>query len=94
MSQQTKVGRTATTIKTIDGWINIQYHSTTVVKFNDKQIVLNSGGWRTATTKTRMNQTSHQFDLGFSVYQKDFDWFVVYNGQTLEFVNGITLSRD
>ena len=38
--------------------------------------MLNTGGWPTVTTKARMNQTANQYDLGFTVYQKDFNWFV------------------
>lgn len=78
MTQQTKIGKVATTISTNDkGQTQVIYHSTPVVTFDDKVIILNTGGWRTATTKTRMNQTSHTFKLDFVVYQKDFDWFVV-----------------
>ena len=60
----------------------VTYRGTEVVRFNDEVITLNSAGWRTVTTKLRMNQTSNQFGLDFHVYQKDFDWFVKLPGQT------------
>lgn len=95
MPQQFKISGIATTIKTMNGKTEITYHQTVVVSFTDKVITLNTGGWFTNTTKTRMNQTSNQFNLGFSVYQKDYNWFVDYNGKTLQFkTNTLTLTRE
>jgi len=71
----------------------VQFHYTNVVKFNDYEIILNTGGWKTATTKRRMNQAAEQFGLDFRVYQKDFDWFVDYKNQTLKLDSGIILTR-
>ena len=93
MSQQHTIGKVATTVKTRDGWTIITYHQTDVVKFNGEEIILDSGGWQTATTKTRMNQTSNQFDLGFGVFQKDYQWFVDFKGQTIDFCDGLVLQR-
>jgi len=56
---------------------------------NNKTVTLNSGGWRTVTTKARMNQAANQFGLEYTVYQEKDDWFVQIggweNGQTLPF---------
>lgn len=71
----------------------VQYHSTIVVKWNDEKIVLNSGGWRTNTTKARMNQASNEFRLGYQVYQKDYEWFVAYNGEVLKFEDNMVIDR-
>jgi hypothetical protein len=79
------IGNHKTTITTAGGKTKVIYHQTAVVTFNDNQIILNTGGWFTATTKTRMNQTSEQFDLGFKVYQRDHAWFVDYRGETIPF---------
>jgi len=68
-------------------------HSPEVVKFNSREIILDSGGGHTQTTKARMNQASEQYDLGYQVYQRDYDWFVDYQGQTLEFYDGMVLTR-
>jgi hypothetical protein len=92
MARQDKVGTHKTTITTNEaGNISIIYHSTVVVKINKDSIQLNSGGWQTNTTKTRMNQASSQFDLGFSVYQKQYKWYVDYKGKTLEFFDLMVL---
>lgn len=93
MSQQNTIGKHATNIINNGDMIAIIYHSTPVVSFDAEKIILNSGGWRTATTKTRMNQTSKQFDLGFRVYQKNFDWFIDYNGQTYDFIDNVQFER-
>ena len=86
MAQLSQVGRVSTTIHTNDqGQTQIIYHSTPVVTFNHKVIILNHGGWMTLTTKTRMNQTSKQFNLGFTVFQKDWNWFVDYAEKTIPF---------
>lgn len=94
MARQYQVGKTATTIRTENGTTEVVYHNTPVVRFSEKYIRLNTGGWWTATTKTRMNQVSHQFDLGYSVFQKNRLWFVEYKGETIPFDNWtLTLLR-
>jgi len=86
----TCIGTTATTIAKN----SVTYHETTVVAFSSGTITLDSGGWRTVTTKKRMNQASTEFGLGYSVFQKDFGWFVdLPNGETVDFKDGMTFSR-
>ena len=85
MAQQSTVGKTHTTIPTENGVTRIVYHSTAVVSFDDKLIFLRTGGWRTATTKTRMNQASNQFGLGYYVYQRKGSWYVDFRGTTFNF---------
>ena len=92
MAQQTKLGKLATTVsRDDDGFYRVVFHETTILKWNEEKIILNSGGWRTATTKTRMNQASSQFGLGFDVFQKDREWFVKYHGKTYSFDDGMIL---
>lgn len=93
-AQQSSVRGRATTITNDGGMITITYHSTPVVKFDDKKIILNTGGWKTVTTKTRMNQASNQFGLGYDVQQKSGTWLVHHNGKTHNFTGStLTLSR-
>jgi hypothetical protein len=70
MSQTHKIGKTATKIYTENGITYVKYHNTNVVTFSKNEIVLNTGGWSTVTTKLRMNQAAHQFGLEYSVFQK------------------------
>jgi hypothetical protein len=87
------VGTHKTNIVTLEGLTNVIYHNTAVVQFNRDKIILNSDGWETATTKTRMNQASHQYHLGFDVYQVNFSWYVDYKDKTIPFYDGMILKR-
>lgn len=87
MAQLQQIGSHKTTVHTDNGLTQVVYHTTPVVQFNDNEIILNTGGWFTNTTKTRMNQTSNQFDLGYRVYQKNYEWFVEYKNKTIPFEN-------
>ena len=95
MAQQDKVGTHQTKVGTEGRETFVKYWNTKVVSFTEDTISLNNGGFLTNTTKTRMNQASNQFDLGYRVYQKNFDWFVEHNGKTHEFTeNSIFLNRN
>ena len=74
-----------------DGYTKVIYHTTKVVSFNRDMIVLNSGGWETKTTKDRMNEASHEYGLNYSVYQKDFTWYVIYNKKCYPFEDNMQL---
>ena len=94
MTQLNKVGRVATSVYKEYGYTCIRYHSTEVVRFNERYILLNSNGWTTATTKLRMNQAAHQFDLGFYVYQTDYVWRVVLpDGSDVRFEDDLIIDR-
>jgi len=84
----------ATAIYTDNEYTRVIYHNTPVVSYNQDKIILNSGGWMTATTKKRMNQVSDMFNLGYQVYQKDYSWYIDYKGQTFDFYDGFILSRE
>jgi len=76
MSQTQEVRGVQTAVAAHDGEISVIYRGTQVVKVTPKEIVLNTGGWMSNTTKLRMNQASNQFGLGYQVYQRDFRWYV------------------
>jgi len=83
---QTQVVRGRITVEGLDydGMYYVKYHSTKVVKFSQKsdgiRVILNDGGWRTATTKLRMNQASNQWGLEYQVIQRRGDWKVLLPG--------------
>ena len=89
----------------------VYLHGTPVVKIkrvnsrtayqSDMWIIqLNSRGYRTATTKRRMNEVAGEYNLGFKVYQKNFDWYIditqklrgKWQSCTLDFIDGITFN--
>lgn len=75
------------------GTRNYFYHDTPVVGvFSNGEIMLNSGGYRTRTTKLAMNQASNQDNLGFQVYQRKSHWYVSWRGQELPFEDNMVLS--
>jgi hypothetical protein len=94
MPRMNKIGSTATNVSQRDGVLTVRYHSTDVVTVHGNGLVtLNSGGYHTYTTKARMNQASQQFGLGFTVFQKDYDWFVAMgNCPPLPFGDGMTFA--
>jgi hypothetical protein len=55
-----------------DDSVSIRLHGTAVVRFYPNGLVkLNSGGWRTHTTKDRINKYSP-----VKVYQKKYNWYL------------------
>lgn len=62
-----------------EGIIRIRLHGTDVVTiYRDNSINLNSGGWRTVTTKDRMNK---YLSPPWRVVQEKFEWYV-WNWET------------
>ena len=74
-----------------DGFTYVIYHKTAVVKFNDDDVILNSGGWDTKTTKDRMNQTADEYGLNYIVYQNKFNWYVIYDKKCYPFEDNMQL---
>lgn len=67
-----KIGNNTYAYIQADGSVAIELHGTNVVViYPDDSVMLNSGGWRTSTTKDRINKYSP-----VRVYQKDFEWFL------------------
>jgi len=61
-------------VQNADGTISVEYRNTPVVTFfPNGEVVLDSGGWRTATTKFRMNE---YVPKGWYVYQDRYEWFI------------------
>lgn len=93
MARQDRIGSHKTSVKRTPTLTEVVYHTTPVVQAYNKSVRLDSGGWRTNTTKTRMNQASRELGLGFNVSQKDYDWFVTHKGKKKPFKDGMILRR-
>lgn len=77
-----------------NNYIEYSYHNTVVAKvYKDGRVVLNSGGWRTETTKRAINQALNENGAPFAVYQKEGKWLVLNRrtGETLTFQDNIKL---
>ena len=60
----------------------------------NKELTLFDGGWQTVTTKSRLNALCNEFATGFSVFQKNWEWFVSdFQNKTIkDFTDGITVN--
>lgn len=63
------------------GKTRVVFYETAVVVFDEDEILLNTGGWWTVTTRVRMNQASRHFDLGYLVFTKAGKWYVEWAGK-------------
>ena len=104
MASLRKIGSHRTTVTHGDGVVRVTYHQTCVVEVRGGTITLRAGGWRTPTTKTRMNQAANQFDLRFRVVQEKGVWVVIisrvdesgpfFYQERRFFVEGMTFARE
>ena len=66
-------------------------HQIATLEHDTKAIKLSSCGYETVTTKSRLNAILEEVKYGCKVFQKNFNWFVSYNGQTRNFWDGMIL---
>ncbi len=66
-------------------------HQIATFDHNLKAVKLSSCGWQTNTTKSRLNAILDEVKYGCRVFQKNWNWFVSYNNQTQDFVDGMIL---
>ena len=69
-------------------------HRTAIAVYdhNTQALKLNTGGWHSVTTKSRLNAILSELKCGFRVFQKNFDWYLSTNHQTVDFWDGMILS--
>ena len=70
-------------------------HRTAIAVYdhNTQELKLNTGGYTTNTTKSRLNAILSELITGAKVFQKNFDWYLSYNNQTVDFWDGMILSQ-
>ena len=66
-------------------------HQIATLDHNTNALKLDSCGYETNTTKSRLNAILDEVKYGCKVFQKNFVWFVNYNKQTLMFWDGMIL---
>jgi hypothetical protein len=69
-------------------------HQIATVDHNTQAVKLSSCGWQTVTTKSRLNAILQEVKYGCSVFQKQFDWYLSTNNQTVDFWDGMILSHN
>jgi len=66
-------------------------HQIATVDHNTNAVKLDSCGYETVTTKSRLNALLSEVKYGCRVFQKNWNWFVSYNNQTQSFIDGMIL---
>ena len=66
-------------------------HNIATFDHNLKAVKISSCGWQTVTTKSRLNAILSEVKYGCSVFQKQWNWYVSFRGQTQDFVDGMIL---
>ena len=66
-------------------------HQIATFDHNLKAVKINSCGYQTVTTKSRLNALLEEVNYGARVFQKQFEWFVSYRNQTTDFMDGMIL---
>ena len=71
----------------------IVLHRTAIATYDHKTqaLKLNSGGYTTNTTKSRLNAILDELMYGAKVFKKNWDWYLSYNNQTVDFWDGMIL---
>lgn len=68
----------------------VRYHGTIIIRRVSNGYRLSSGGWQTSTTKQRLNAL---MPAGYSIFQKDYRWFItLQDGETVPFEDGMVIS--
>ena len=68
-------------------------HRTAIAVYdhNTQALKLNTGGWYSVTTKSRLNAILQEVKFGARVFQKNFNWFISYNNEVKSFFDGMIL---
>ena len=72
--------------------IYLHGHQIATLDHHTNALKLSSCGWQTVTTKSRLNALLSEFKYGCKVFQKQFDWYLSTNHQTVDFWDGMILS--
>ena len=80
-----------TQVINIEGVSFVYLYSNLIAMIADTWLELFDGGWKTNTTKARLNSILKEHGDGEYVYQKNFRWFISTKDGEVPFGNGIKL---
>ena len=66
-------------------------HNICTLDHNTNAVKLDSCGYETVTTKSRLNAILFELKTGCKVFQKQWEWFIGNNQETKSFVDGMIL---
>jgi len=73
--------------------VDVFLYGNLIARIGETWMELFDGGHQTATTKSRLNAILSAHGLpGEYIFQKNYDWFVQYNGSPLPFFSGMRLN--
>jgi len=75
-----------------DGVSIVKLHGNKIAEVGDTWLRLFDGGWRTTTTKSRLNAILRVHGNGEGVFQKNFEWFMSTAEGDVEFESGLMLA--
>jgi len=83
-----------TEVVTNCGVSNVYLHDNLIATVDDTSLTVFDGGWRSNTTKSRLNALINEFcnSLTDGIFQKDFLWYVRDNNEEKAFVSGYVFS--
>ena len=82
-----------TEVITCSNVTDVFLHGNLIARIGETWMELFDGGWQSNTTKSRLNALlqAHGCD-GEYIFQKNFEWFINYNGATIPFFSGMRLN--
>ena len=81
-----------TMVRHEDGYAFVYLHGNHIgTVADDGALTLFDGGWRSNTTKSRLNALCDEFAHGCGVFQKNWEWFVSTRAGTQDFDSGVTV---
>ena len=80
-----------TEVVNIRGNAFVYLHGNHIATVSNDSMQIFDGGWRSNTTKSRLNALCYEFAYGCGVFQKKFEWFISSRAGTVDFDNGYEL---
>ena len=74
----------------------VYLHKNLIATISKDEVEIYDGGWQTNTTKSRLNAIINGLCDGrmFSIFQRNFDWYIRDGVVTTEFEHGYTFPRN
>ena len=70
----------------------VMLHGNHIATIGDTFLELYTCGYKTPTTKSRLNAILKVHGNDARIFQRDFEWFVIDNGNTVPFTEGMVLN--
>ena len=70
----------------------VMLHGNHIATIGDTFLELYTCGYKTPTTKSRLNALLKVHGNDARIFQRDFEWFVIDNGNTIPFTEGMVLN--